>query len=140
MAGQAPVPIALLIPVLGHHPGVAAGYLFGSQARGHAHRESDVDIAVLLDATTYPRPADRFEVRLRLMADLQVACHRTVDLIVLNDVPPLLARHVLHDGTLLVAPLPDALRTFTRVTLSRAADLHPFIARSRRAMLETLVR
>lgn len=138
MAGQTPVPILSLIPVLERQPGLVAGYLFGSEARGQAHRESDVDVAVLLDRQLYPRPADRFEARLRLMADLQVACHRTIDLIVLNDVPPLLARHVLLDGRLLLASSPDVLRTFTRATLSRAADLQPFIARSRRALLETL--
>jgi predicted nucleotidyltransferase len=140
MAGHTPVPIAALIPALEQHPGVVAGYLFGSEARGRTHRESDVDIAVLLDRMQYPRPVDRFEARLRLMADLQVACHRTVDLVVLNDVPPLLARHVLLDGRLLIARSPDVLRAFTRATLSRAADLQPFIARSRRAMLETLAR
>jgi len=140
MAGHTPVPIASLISVLEQYPGVVAGYLFGSEARGDAHRESDVDVAVLLDRARYPRQADRFEARLRLMADLQVACHRTIDLIVLNDVPPLLARHVLHDGRLLVEQSPDVLRAFTRATLSRAADLQPFITRSRRAMLETLSR
>jgi predicted nucleotidyltransferase len=140
MAGSTPAPIAVLTPVLERYPGVVAGYLFGSVARGQAHRESDVDVAVLLDRQVYPGAADRFSARLRLMADLQMACHRTIDLIVLNDVPPLLARHVVLDGQLLVASSPDALRTFTRTTLSRAADLQPFIARSRRALLETLTR
>ena len=93
---QVPVPIASLTAVLEHHPGVAAGYLFGSEARGNPHRDSDVDIAVLLDAITHPRPADRRATRRR--------------------------------------------GAFTRATLSRAADLQPFIARSRRALLETLAR
>ena len=34
--------------------GVAAVYLFGSHAEGRAHRDSDVDVGVLLDPT---RPA-----------------------------------------------------------------------------------
>lgn len=140
MGGPAPTLIATLLPVFESVPGVASAHLFGSESRGQAHRESDIDVAVLLDRTQHPRLEDRFDVRLRLMADLQVATHRTIDLIVLNDVPPLLARHVLLDGVLLLAKQPDALRTFSRTALSRAADLQPFIARSRRALLETLAR
>lgn len=140
MGGPAPTLIATLIPVFERIPGVVSAHLFGSESRGQAHRDSDVDVAVLLDRTQHPRPEDRFEVRLRLMADLQIATHRTVDLIVLNDAPPLLARHVLLDGILLLAQQPQTLRTFSRTALSRAADLQPFIARSRRAMLDTLAR
>jgi predicted nucleotidyltransferase len=140
MSGPAPTLIATLIPMLEPVPGVVSAHLFGSESRGQAHRDSDIDVAVVLDRTQHPRPEDRFELRLRLMADLQVATHRTIDLIILNDVPPLLARHVLLDGVLLFAKQPDTLRTFSRTTLSRAADLQPFIDRSRRALLETLAR
>ena len=37
--------------------GVVAVYLFGSHAAGRAHRESDVDIGVLLDRHMYSTPA-----------------------------------------------------------------------------------
>lgn len=117
-----------------------AAYLFESEARGHAHRESDLDVAVLLDRQVYPRPADRFETGLRLMADLQVAGHRTIDLIVLNDVQPLLARRVLPDGRPLVVSAPGALRTFTRAALPGRRIRSRSSRAAIRALLETLAR
>lgn len=41
-------------------------YLFGSQAGGDTHRESDVDVGVLLDFGIYPDREHRFDARLRL--------------------------------------------------------------------------
>jgi predicted nucleotidyltransferase len=55
-----------IVDTAGAEPGVVAPYLFGSVAAGRAHRESDVDIAVLLDWATFPTPAARFEARLRM--------------------------------------------------------------------------
>ena len=53
--------------------GVASAYLFGSHAAGRAHRESDVDVGVLLAWNAHPTARARFEVRLSLTADLQAA-------------------------------------------------------------------
>lgn len=47
------------------YPGLASAYLFGSEAGGHAHRESDIDLAVLLDPALPGGPDARFELRLR---------------------------------------------------------------------------
>ena len=47
-------------------PGVVSAYLFGSQAEGRAHRESDVDVGALVDPRAYPTEHDRSELRLRL--------------------------------------------------------------------------
>ena len=55
--------------------GVAAVYLFGSHAAGRAHRESDVDLGVLLRWEAKPGRDDRFEVKLRLLGELgSVVC------------------------------------------------------------------
>src|SRR5438067_7451655 len=76
-------------------PGVVAAYLFGSHAAGRAHRESDVDVGVLFDWDALPTTRERFDAGVRLaswlMAELR---HPRVDLVVLNDAPPVLARHV----------------------------------------------
>jgi predicted nucleotidyltransferase len=52
--------------------GVVAAYLFGSHAEGNDHRESDVDVGVLLDRRLSTSQA-RFESSQRLAADLASA-------------------------------------------------------------------
>ena len=46
--------------------GVVSAYLFGSHVEGRAHRESDVDVGILLGRETYPTIRDRFDARLSL--------------------------------------------------------------------------
>ncbi len=76
-------------------------YLFGSQARGKAWAESDVDLAVLLGPAIPPER--RGEVRVRLIGELMSVFQRNdVDVVVLNEASPLLAYEgILRDGRLL---------------------------------------
>ncbi len=72
-------------------------YLFGSQATGKSGPLSDLDIAVYLDRRT-----DRWKYRLTLMEKLSKLLKRDdVDVVVLNDAPPLLAHEVTRCGTVL---------------------------------------
>ena len=120
--------------------GLVSAYLFGSVADGRAHRESDVDMAVLLDWATHPDAARRFDVRLRLISRLQAVSQRDVDLVVLNDAPPQLGRHIMTTGCRLVVLDPELDHAHLRVTLSRAADLEPFLRRMRAVKLAALSR
>jgi uncharacterized protein len=121
--------------------GVVSVYLFGSQAAGRAHRESDVDLAVLLRWDVYPTPRERFEARLWLIADLAVALGRNdVDLVVLNDAPPLLGRHVVTTGRRLLCTDPEADHVYVRDVQLRAADVQPWLARMARIKLDALRR
>ncbi len=140
MPTPSPALMTALSNALASRPGLVAAFLFGSEAEGRGHRESDVDVGLVLDRLVYPTAASRFDERLRLIGDLQAATHRQVDLLVLNDVPPLLARHVLSDGVPLTVPDVALFEDFRRIVLSRAADLSPRIALARRALLETLAR
>lgn len=121
--------------------GVAAAYLFGSHAEGRAHRESDVDMAVLLDRAAYPTARERFDARLRLggwlAAELRVPL---VDVVVLNDAPPLLARRIVTVGERLACADGAAVHAFVRDVQLRAADVEPFVRRARRRILGTLRR
>jgi len=121
-------------------PGVISAYLFGSMANGRAHRESDVDVGLLLDRKVYRTPADRFEARLRLAGRLGAAVAREVDLVILNDSPPQLARHILTRGLRLMISNASADHDFLRMVLSRAADLEPFLNSTRRLKLVSLAR
>ncbi len=122
-------------------PGVVAAYLFGSHAEGRAHRESDVDVAVLLDERIYPTVAERSEARGRICAWLIGALSENdVDLLVLNGAPPLLGRKVVTDGLAVYLADAERERVFVRDVQLRAADLAPFLARHRVTLLETLAR
>lgn len=127
-----------LVASLTGHEGVVSAYLFGSEAQGRAHRESDVDVGVLLSRQVYPRAADRFEARLRLTGRLQAAVGREVDIVILNDAPPQLVRHIMTGGHRLMAADSALDHAHLRTTLSRAADLEPFLKRTRAVKLAVL--
>ena len=121
--------------------GLVSVYVFGSRAEGRAHRESDVDLGVVLDRAAYPCAAERFEARLTLTAAAQTLVGKpTIDLVVLNDAPPTLARRVMTEGRRIHCADAHADHAFLRDTMLRAADLAPFLRRTRRTRLEALLR
>lgn len=75
---------------------VVAGYLFGSYALGRARPDSDVDVALLLDAS-FDLAADPL-YRLHRMNDLSMLLGREVDVVVLNNAPLVLRNQVLTYG------------------------------------------
>ena len=89
-----------LVRIWRDDPDLAAIYLFGSRAAGHAGPRSDVDLAVVLHEAL---DADaRWRKRLELLTD---ACRRlgtdAVDVVVLEDAPTPLGHRVLKRGRLL---------------------------------------
>jgi predicted nucleotidyltransferase len=114
--------------------GVRLAYLFGSQAAGRARADSDVDVAVLLR----PDLSDdaRFETRLALIGELgQLLRTDNVDLVVLNEAPPLLAYEVLHKGRVLYCADERERIEFQVRTLREYEDTEPL----RRALDSALV-
>ncbi len=95
---------------------VRLAYLFGSLARAEPRSKSDADIAVLFAGSPAPESLDR------LGADLEAASGRGVDLVVLNDAPPLLALEVVSTGTCLVCRDEDERVGFVARTVSRYQD------------------
>jgi predicted nucleotidyltransferase len=122
-------------------PGVVAAFLFGSHARRAAHRDSDVDVAVLLDRRRFPDRRARFTARLDLTGWLIGETHcNQVDVVILNDAPPLLSRHITSTGEQLYCIDQAATHSFYRDTLLRAADIAPFLRRMARIKLAALAR
>lgn len=80
--------------VLADHP-VAVGFLFGSQARGTASGESDIDVAV-----AFKEPdIDRQRARLQLGVDLALALGTDdIDVVDLRSASPTLVRTVFRTG------------------------------------------
>jgi predicted nucleotidyltransferase len=118
--------------------GLVSAYVFGSMAEGRVHRDSDIDLGVLLDRRIYPSSAERFDVRVRLIPQLQASAGREVDLVILNDAPPHLARRIMSDGQRLIRLDPAADHAHLRLVLSRAADLEPFLRRARAVKLAAI--
>lgn len=119
--------------------GIASVYLFGSHAAGRAHRESDVDLGILLLWERYPTSRDRFEARVDLISDLGAALGRNdLDVVILNDAPPLFGRRIVYEGRRVFLGDPAADRIFVRDVQLRAADLEPWLKKMRKLQLEAL--
>jgi predicted nucleotidyltransferase len=120
--------------------GIVSVYLFGSQAEGRAHRESDVDVGVLLDRAVFPAGRERFAERVRLAAALGSGPRHPVDVVVLNDAPPLLGRRIVTEGLRIHCADAEADHAYVRDVQLRAADLEPFLRRMRAITLDALAR
>jgi predicted nucleotidyltransferase len=76
-------------------PEVKLAVLFGSTARGQARKGSDVDLGLLVDPDTR-------EARLKALVELERAAGREVDLVFLEEAPPLLRFEIARDGVLIL--------------------------------------
>ena len=111
---------------LGARPEILDAYLFGSAAHGRAQPHSDVDVAVYIDPDR--ARGSPFGYAAELTADLSAALRRDgVDVLLLNQAPPLLYHRVLSDGLRVVAR--DLAATTTREgrALSRYCDYVPHL-------------
>lgn len=92
-------------------------YLFGSRSNGTAREDSDWDIAVYFnDALT---AGERFENRLALISELEES--GDVDVVVLNEAPPLLGHRALMGVPLVVRNKTIFVRYFVK-TLAESED------------------
>jgi predicted nucleotidyltransferase len=96
---------ALLIKAMEECPEVELAVTFGSTARGQATRGSDVDIGVQLKNKS-------LEVLSRMEVLLGRAVGREVDVVSLDESPPLLRFEIARDGKLLVERRPHAWADF----------------------------
>jgi predicted nucleotidyltransferase len=104
-------------------PEVDAAYIFGSLAAGRVRPDSDIDIAVLVSEKVR---RDLFRYRLKMMAELMDVLKRTdVDLVLLNQAPPLLAHRVLKKGRLVFERSASARIAFQVRTVNRYLDTQP---------------
>jgi len=132
---------ARLVERLGERgDGVVALYLFGSHAEGRAHRESDLDIGVLLDWRHAPTAGVRFEWRLAVLGALSRPGEPVPDVVILNDAPPTLAARIVTTGARLLCRDSALEHAFRRNVQLRAADLQPFLRRTRAVKLQALER
>jgi uncharacterized protein len=107
---------------------ILEAYLFGSTAIGATHPNSDVDVAVYL---ADGRPGGSvFGYAADLAAALMsVLGTNPVDVVVLNDAPPLLYHRVLRDGQRILFRNLRATTTRAGYALSRYCDYVPQLAK-----------
>ena len=84
--------------------------LYGSRADGTAHADSDIDVAVFASERLSAR--ERFELRLLLAGRL--AGMKDVDVVILNDAPPLLRHRALKGILVHCKDRREYVRFFTR--------------------------
>ena len=120
--------LARLADLLEPRREILEAYLFGSTATGSARAHSDLDVAVYL-SESQPETS-RFGYAADLSAALMGALGAPrVDVVVLNDAPPLLYHRVLRDGVRILARDLKATTTREGRALSRYCDYGPQLAK-----------
>jgi predicted nucleotidyltransferase len=112
-----------IVEVLSARPEVIFAVLFGSRSRGRARPDSDWDVGVYLDERT--SADDRFRIRRELVAALEPAV--PIDLVVLNEAPPLLGHRALSGEPLVMRDRARYVRYFVR-TVGASLDQAPMRA------------
>ena len=118
---------------------VRLAWLHGSRARGTARRESDIDVAVLLDDDQAANPTAIKDSIWRLAGALgrEVPSDR-LDLVLLNRAPALLRHRVIRDGLLLFARSEAERVRFVRQTIREYQDLEPRLREHTRRRVQRL--
>ena len=116
---------------------IEALYLFGSTVAGGRTPLSDLDVAVLLPEGV---PRERYlELRLRMIAELSDLLDTDrVDLVILNQAPPLLAHRVVTRGRLIWARDDITRARFEARAIQEYLDLKPLYELERRYMAERI--
>ena len=113
---------------------VVFAYLFGSQARGQVGALSDIDIAVCFDESAAFN--EHFDLRLEVLGELtDLFKTDNIDLVVLNDAPPLLTHRVLKEGLLLFCASERARLDFELRAMLKYLDWKPYLERYTRQAL-----
>lgn len=118
--------------ILERDPRIAFAMLFGSGARGELGPHSDWDVAVglvpgaSLDATELGA----------LVARLEAAASRPVDVVLLDEAGPALAYRVFRDGRPLAVRDPQRLATRKAEAILEYLDFQPFEKIFSRGVLE----
>jgi len=110
--------------VLEPRPEILEAYLFGSHAQGVAQPHSDIDVAVYVDEGRVEESA--FGYRAELTTVLIGGLHyNDVDLLVLNQAPPVLYYHVVRDGIRVLSRDPKATAARESRAIAEMDQLHP---------------
>ncbi len=109
-------------------------WLFGSWIPGRPRWDGLLALGVLLDPTRYESREERTVARATFESELtELIDEPLLDVVILNDAPPLTARRILAEGRRLVSPPTELEQALVRDVNIRAADVETFLRRFRRA-------
>jgi hypothetical protein len=117
--------------VLVEDPRIEYALVFGSSARGTAHEGSDLDIAVGLEPRTRLGALELGD----LIARLERASGRSVDIVVVNEAPPAVAYRVFRDGHVIVDKNHRTLVEHKTRAILEYLDFQPIEALATRGVL-----
>jgi len=121
--------------VFATRPEVRLAYLFGSILHGRSNALSDIDVAVLVDPDHYEAHKDAFRYEIALINDLADALGTDrVDLVILNQAPPLLANEVISRGRIVACRDERERVDFEVRTKKRYIDTKPLRELKRRCL------
>lgn len=112
-----------LVSALGAYPDIRLAILFGSNARGTARFDSDLDVGV---AARQPLPA---ELRMRLIGDFAELAGRPVDLVDLQAAGIPILTQVLTTGRLILCADTSVYAELMKRVVFEQADFMPLRAR-----------
>ncbi|ACA58922.1 type VII toxin-antitoxin system MntA family adenylyltransferase antitoxin [Candidatus Desulforudis audaxviator] len=124
-----------------NQPAVTAAYLFGSQVKGNAGPLSDIDLAFLVEPTLISQRTYPYGYRAFLLTELISILKSTeIDLIILNEVPPLLQFQVIYHGEVLFSRSDKKRLAFHVKAFNEYQDMRPLLAVQHKYMVERLNR
>ena len=113
-----------LAQILSPRDEILEAYVFGSVARGQEQTHSDVDVAVFVDPKA--KLSGGFGLRAQLTTELMASMGTNdIDVVILNQAPPLLYHRVLRDGIRIFARNLRATTVREGRAFSRYCDFVP---------------
>ncbi|MCB0189291.1 MAG: nucleotidyltransferase domain-containing protein, partial [Caldilineaceae bacterium] len=119
------LPVDLLANLLLPFTDLIAAYIFGSVAQGKAHRQSDIDVALLFKATE-----ERTTIHSRTLTIGTLLEHHlptAVDVVALNLAPVAFQFQILQTGLLVLERNRTERCLFQMQVMSRYYDAKPFL-------------
>ncbi len=109
---------------LSAHPEIIAAYLFGSTATGRTHRQSDIDIGILLKTRYKQSPL--YSSRLARSISKILPSKNEPDVRVLNNASPRFLFQVIKNGKLIISKNEKKRVQFETGVISQYLDIKPF--------------
>jgi predicted nucleotidyltransferase len=87
---------------LNRHTEIEVVYIFGSVAQGQSNVLSDIDFGIIVDRSKIEEHIYPYGYKAHILGDLMKLLRTNkLDLVILNDAPPLLRHRVLYYGKLI---------------------------------------